>query len=66
MTAFITHGLIGLALWGGLILALNHANEPVRYDCSLSSFHPDYPGKVRKTCREAQQLTKPESRKTQP
>lgn len=51
---FLIHSLIGVATWVMLALtsyiAFNPA--PARYDCSLASFHPDYPAKVRNQCRE--------------
>lgn len=53
MTRFLLLGSLGMLMYGTFIYGLYKANEPVKYDCSLASFHPDYPAKVRKACREA-------------
>ena len=66
MIRFIVHGLIGLLLWAMLIWSATKVGETARYDCSLANFHPDYPTKVRKTCRETSQLTNTEHRKKKP
>lgn len=55
MTHFLITGLLGILIWGVLGFAAYHANRPVMYDCSLTSFHPDYPAAVRKKCREVKQ-----------
>lgn len=34
-----------------LAIALSAAPRRIAYDCSLASFHPDYPTKVREACR---------------
>ena len=52
MTRFLILGTIGIILYSGLLFAVYKAS-PAKYDCSLASFHPDYPAKVRKACREA-------------
>lgn len=40
--------------WGMVLYAVwvFAAPKPVKYDCSLASFHPDIPTDVRKECRK--------------
>ena len=35
-----------------LLLVFNDDPREVRYDCSISEFHPDYPKEVKEQCRK--------------
>lgn len=48
---FIAYGLLGIVMYGSVIYVLAKP-APRVYDCSMASFHPDYPKGVRKECRE--------------
>lgn len=39
------------AMFYGFVL-LASFERPVRYDCSMAEFHPDYPQEVKRQCRE--------------
>jgi len=55
MTNFLMHALLGVLIWGMLAVTAYVGLNPRTtglYDCSLASFHPDYPVSVRQKCRE--------------
>ena len=49
--------ITGLVFWVVVIVNAVSADKPVKYDCSLSSFHPDFPAKVREQCRQAMRVS---------
>lgn len=57
MNVFAIIVLLLAWFWGSITWAVwvFAKPTPVRYDCSVASFHPDFPAEVRKQCRKLRQ-----------
>ena len=44
---------IGIFVYG--LVTIGPTERTVKYDCSMSEFHPDYPVKVKEECRKLRQ-----------
>jgi hypothetical protein len=51
---YLIIGVLLVWFWAMVIMAVLHfaSPKPIKYDCSLASFHPDVPVDVRKECRK--------------